>query len=104
MLTNTGPGAANPGASTDASTNPVPIVEVDPKQPWSPLGQAASSPPGWYPLGIEGAGSEPEDFQADADDELSLPQSAHSPRMPAPGSRLIDQPPAARGFGIMSGR
>ena len=100
-MANTGPGPSNPGANTDASTNAMPIEEVDPKQPWSPLGQALSAPPGFYPLGIEAQSDrEIEDFVPDSMDTVP-PRSVLPPRM---GARLSDQPPSARGFGIMSGR
>ncbi len=88
--------------ATNAANNSIPKYEADPKQRCDPR-QAASSPPGFYPNGIENQGdSEFEDFAPDASD-LAAPASL-LPHIPRPGSRLIDQPPERRGFGIMGGR
>jgi hypothetical protein len=100
-MANTGPGPSNPGASTDASTNPVPVEEHDPKLPFDTYASTQSSPPGYYPTGFYASGSDNEDFNVDADDPMETPHSILPPRM---GTRLSDQPPERRGFGIMQGR
>src|SRR5258708_3310004 len=92
------------GRDADAPRNPVPIVEVDPKQPWSPLGQAASAPPGWYRNGIDGAqGFNPISDNSDndtLDTGARAPGSILPPRL---GPRLYEAPDSARGAGgIMS--
>lgn len=42
------------GASTDASTNPCPIEEHDPKLLFDDSSTTLDSPAGFYPLGIDG--------------------------------------------------
>ncbi len=101
-MANPGPGPSNPGASTNAADNPVPRVEVDPKQLFDTYASTQSSAPGFYPNGFYDAGSDIEDYTTlDAGDAMQTPQSVLPPRMAA---RLSDQPPVARGFGIMGSR
>lgn len=72
---------------TDASTNSIPRVMVDPKLRFDSR-RAASPPPGYYPNGIEQTDNELEDFQVDAAD-----QSVVRSVLPKTSNRLIDNPP-----------
>jgi hypothetical protein len=96
-------GNASAGPYANSCNNSIPQTEADPKDLFDDYSSTQSSPQGFYPYGMEAPNDvEVEDFVPDSEDVSNLPASEFNPRMPARGSRLIDQPPARRGFGIMS--
>ncbi len=98
MNRNPGAGPSNPGESTDASNNGIPIADVDPKRLFDTYESTQSPPQGFYPDGFQPAdddvlNSGPEGlWQTDVSDSDVTPRSTHEPRMPAPRSRLCDLP------------